>query len=314
MRANKIDDGYVDEDTMVLRLRAAASPRRPRRLGDAELADASPSDAVPALLQIARSHAARKRPADIVAQYARDAFVAPSRVDLRDSLRLDALALAAAPEFEAVLLSPLAPLAACGAVSPSSQDRIVTTMRGSEVVSDPTNVLALECARRLAVDATRDVRLCTVHQVVRAQRLPPGRGLTQHFRMFALAEAGAARADHGFEVDAVLRHHQVFQRLLDAAGIVQTRPRARLLASERGRPIAARVRARLAAEFPHVAVEDGELTSGYYDGLRLLFDIEVGGEDINVSDTGLFDWVARLSSNRRLRLVASGLGIQRLAR
>jgi hypothetical protein len=46
----------------------------------------------------------------------------------------------------------------------------------------------------------------------------------------------------------------------------------------------------------------------------MLFDIEVGGEDINVSDTGLFDWVARLSSNRRLRLVASGLGIQRLAR
>ena len=276
-------------------------------IGDGQLAERAPSECVPALLAIARSHAARKRPGDVRAQYARDAFVAPSFLDQRAALRLDALALAAAPEFEAMLLSPLAPLASCVAVSPSNQDRVVTTMRGSEVVSDPTNVLALECTRRLAALAD-DVRLCTVHQVVRAQRFGARPGMSQHFRMFALAEAGRARADHAFEVEAFVRHLAVFSRLLDNAGTKGARV-ARVLAAARAAPIAKRVCARLAAELPGLELVTGALDSGYYAGLRVLLDVG----DANLSDTGLFDWVAQLASDRRLRFVASGFGLQRLA-
>ena len=57
--------------------------------------------------------------------------------------------LAAAEQFEAVELSPLAPLGVCSVVGLASQNKIVSALRGTEVVSDPTNVLALECARRL---------------------------------------------------------------------------------------------------------------------------------------------------------------------
>ncbi|HTR54166.1 MAG TPA: GNAT family N-acetyltransferase [Kofleriaceae bacterium] len=300
-RAQREAGGLVDEDELVLALTG------PKPVGDDQLAERSPSECVPALLAIARRHAERKRPADVRAQYARDAFVAPSFVDQRAAHRLDELALAAAPEFEAVLLSPLAPLASCVAVSPSSQDRIVTTMRGSEVVSDPTNVLALECARRHAADGG-DVRLCTVHQVVRAQRFAPRPGMTQHFRMFALAEAGRARADHAFEVDAFVRHLAVFSRLLDAAGARGPRI-ARVLAAATAAPIATRLRTRLAAELPALQIVPGELASGYYAGVRVLLDVG----DANLSDTGLFDWVARLTSDARVRFVASGFGLQRLA-
>ena len=300
-RAQRERGGLVDEDEMVLALHG------PRPVGDDRLAERSPSECVPALLDIARRHAARKRPADVRAQYARDAFVAPSFVDQRAAHRLDALALAAAPEFDALLLSPLAPLASCVAVSPASQDRIVTTMRGSEVVSDPTNVLALECARRFAA-SPGDVRLCTVHQVVRAQRFAPEPGMTQHFRMFALAEAGRARPDHAFEVDAIVRQLAVFARLLDAAGTSGTRV-ARVLSAAAAAPIATRLCARLATELPALQVVTGELESGYYAGLRVLLDVD----GANLSDTGLFDWVARLASDRRLRFVASGFGLQRLA-
>jgi hypothetical protein len=38
------------------------------------------------------------------------------------------------------------------------------------------------------------------------------------------------------------------------------------------------------------------------------------GEHLNLGDVGAFDWVARLTSNRRLRFVASGLGLHRAAR
>jgi ribosomal protein S18 acetylase RimI-like enzyme len=306
-RAQREDAEMLDEDTMVLALRGSLAMKPP-------LAERSPSECVAELLAMARAHAARKRPADVRAQYGRDPFVAPSPIDLRTAHELDAIALSAAREFEAVLLSPLAPLASCAAVSPSHQDRIVTTIRGSEVVSDPTNVLALECARRLAADRDRDVQLCTIHQVVRAQRFPAAPGYTQHFRMLALAEAGLARADHGFEVDAFVGHVRVFWNLLDARGKGWGQRSASLRFAPHRAALAARVRTRLAAELPQLAIDEESLDSGYYDGIRLLFDAESPtGARLNLSDTGLFDWAARLVSDHRLRFVASGMGLQRLA-
>ena len=324
--AMKIGDAYVDEETLVLRFHAVpvgavlrAGDGTPLRMEDRNLVERlaarSPSENVPVLLELARRQAERKRPAEVRTQYARDAFVAPSPIGLRAANRLDATALAAADEFEAVLLSPLAPLGSCVAVSPSHQHRIVSTMRGTEVVSDPTNVLVLECAHRMT-DRLDDVRLCTVHQTVRAQRFDPKGGRSQHFRMFALAEAGRARADHAFEVDAFVRHVRVFWRLLDACEVSGCRfpnRTAKLLGNERARPIHARLRARLEVEFPQLRVHDGALESGYYAGLRLLLGADdASGEHVNLSDTGLFDWMAKLASDRRFQFVASGFGLQLL--
>src|SRR5687768_18521332 len=117
----------------------------------------SPSDNLPLMLEVARRQAARRRPADLLAQMTRDTFVPPSALDLRTLHRFDGIALEAATDFEAVLLSPLAPLGCCSVVSPTAQDRAVATVRGTEVVSDPTNLMALECARRLTKDPPRDV-------------------------------------------------------------------------------------------------------------------------------------------------------------
>ena len=163
--------------------------------GDALLA-LSPSETTPLLLELARRQATRRTPADLRAQLAHDAFVAPSAVDLRTLHRLDGLALDAAHAFEAVALSPVAPLGSCSVVAPTAQDRTLSTTRGSEVVSDPTNVLALLCAQRLAQAPAEDVRLCTVHQVLRAQPLPP----QQHapaVRLFGTLHKASGRRSRG---------------------------------------------------------------------------------------------------------------------
>jgi hypothetical protein len=289
--------------------------------GDAPISDAlaarSPGENVPLLLDVARKQAARRRPAELVEQYARDAYVAPSALDQRTVHALDALALDAAPDFEAVQLAPLAPLGVCSAISPTHQDRAVTTLRGTEVVSDPTNVLALECARRIASGGSQHVRLCTVHQVVRAQRFPAKPGFSQHFRLFVLAEAGFARADHAFEVDAVVSHASVFQRAFDLAarlGCEFPERSVTLLATAARAALAERVVARIADDHPNLAIERGTLESNYYDGIRLLVGARArDGQRVEFGDVGLFDWVARLTSNRRVRFVASGLGIQLFA-
>lgn len=281
------------------------------------LAGRSPSECLPVLLEVVRRHAARRRPADVLKQFGRDGFVAPSPLDLRLIHELDGMALEAAVGFEPVLLSPLAPLGVCGAMSPSSQHRVVSTIRGSEVVSDPTNVLALECARRLAADRSSSIKLSTIHQTVRAQRLraKPDHA-QQHFRLLALADAGYALAEHAFEVEAVVRHANIVWRLLDACerrGSRFENRRATLLVAASRRPIGARIGIRLAEALPGLRIEEGILDSGYYDGVRLLFGADgAAGQHINIADTGLFDWVAKLNANHRLRYVASGVGLQLL--
>jgi hypothetical protein len=269
------------------------------------------------LLAAARDEAARRRPADLLHQWSTDATVGPSTVDLRTTVAYDALALDAAPDYEALLLSPVAPLGAASVVAPTSQDRTLSTIRASEVVSDPTNVLALEAARRLLADPRGHVRLCSSHQVLRMQPVADGEGHTRHFRLFVLADAGAGLADDGFEVAAVAAQLGVYRRILDAAASTHALDWEHPLAVVRtdgSRPaLAERVIAAIAASQPDVEVRAESLSSNYYHGLRIGFGVHGrAGVFREVVDLGVFDWVAQLTSNRRHRSVASAIGIQLL--
>lgn len=281
------------------------------------LITASPSETVPLLLELARAQAGRKRPADLLAQLERDRFVHPSFLDQRLVHELDGMALDAAPEFEAVQLSPVAPLGTCSVLAPTSQDRTLSTTRGTEVVSDPTNMLALICAERMRRDERTPVRLCTVHQVLRAQPLPPQPGLSRHFRLFVLAEAGPGEPEDGFELAAIGRQLACCDRLVEhATRTLGCRfPNRRFVVNAaRGRFVLCdRVCQRLQELFPKVVVQTEEFDSNYYDGLRVQFGAETtSGEFCQLSDLGLFSWVGNLLSNRRIRFVASGFGIQLL--
>ena len=277
-----------------------------------------PSDRRGELLAGARDEAARRRPADLLARWSTDATVGPSPVDLRTSVAYDALALDAAEAYEGLLLSPVTPLGSTSVLAPTSQDRTLSTIRASEVVSDPTNVLALECGRRLRADPTAHVRLCTTHQVLRMQ--PTGRepGRTQHFRLFVMADAGPGLADDGFEVAAVVAQLEAYRRMLDTAGLTHAvhweRPAAIVRSDGTSPALADRVVAALRAAQPDVEVRTEPLVSDYYHGLRVGYGVHTrSGDFVEIVDLGLFDWVAQLTSNRRHRFVASAIGIQLLA-
>jgi len=277
----------------------------------------SPSDRRGELLAFARAAADSRRPVDLLAQWASDATVRTAQLDQRTSTAYDSLALEAAVDYEALLLSPVAPIGTSSAVAPTSQDRTLSTIRGTEVVSDPTNVLALECARRLRVAPGDHVRLCTAHQVVRMQPVPIGPGFTQHFRLFSLADSGPGLADDGFEVAAVIAQLGVHRRILEAAarvhGLVWDRPVAIVRSDDRLPVIAERVATALRTTQPDVEVRFEALESAYYGGLRILYGVH-GQDDVlrEWIDLGVFDWVAQLTSNRRQRFVASAIGIQLL--
>src|SRR4030095_6957200 len=116
---------------------------------------------------------------------------------------------------EAIELSPVAPLGVCAIMGHASQNKVLSALRGTELVSDPTNVMALECAHRLRKDAAAIVRLATSHRCVRAQPIPERRGLTSNFRIFCLASAGLERQNHAFVVDAMAEQMKTMLHALD---------------------------------------------------------------------------------------------------
>jgi hypothetical protein len=265
------------------------------------------------LLEVLRARAAARGASALVEQWDRDRFVQLSVVDQRRLHEVDRHVLAAASAYEAIELSPVAPLGTCSIMGRTSQNKILSALRGTEVVADPTNVMALEAARRLRRDASSTVRLATSHRCVRAQEIPKVPGFTANFRIFSLASAGFERPNHAFVAEAVTEQIRIMLDALDRCeqhGFVIPERRVTLLA----RPDRAELADRIAGAIDRPGLTREVLDHPYYDGLR--FQIATQSSDaseMTLIDGGVLDWVAKLMSDRRAVYVASGLGSQRVA-
>lgn len=260
------------------------------------------------LLEVMRRRASARTPHEVLAQYRRDRFVRPAVTDQRESLEIDRHLLAAADGFEAIELSPVAPLGTCSTMAPTDQHRVLSALRATEVVSDPTNVLALECAERLRAAPTTAVHFATCQRVIRAQPVPNKPGFAAHFRIFVLASAGREGKDHAFAAATLVRHITTMLHALDRleqAGYRIGARRVDVLATEQRSALADRVAAQVGGarkllEHPY-----------YSGGLRyMLWVTTPSGEEVPLADGGLFDWVAKLTTNQRNVYVASGMGAQ----
>jgi len=262
------------------------------------------------LLAVMRSRAAARTPAEVLRQFARDPFCRPAAVEPRAGLTIETELFAAAARFEAIELSPIAPLAACSAIAPTDQNRVLSALRATEVVSDPTNVLALECARRLRTQPDTALHLACSQRVVRAQPVPKGPGYAPHFRLFALASAGREQDSHAFTIEALAEHIRTMLHALDrleSRGYAFGKRHLEVLAATGREELGDRVIERLG-----VIAKRERLAHGYYSGgLRYrLWVTAPDGNRVPIADGGTFDWVAKLTSNRRAVYVASGAGTQ----
>ena len=113
------------------------------------LADLAPTDLQSLLLEVYRIRTGRIQPAAVLSEFESNRFVQPSAAAPAALLRWEQIALTHLPQgFQAVALSPVCPLGTSSVVAPVDQNWAVATARNTEVVSDSTNVLALECALR----------------------------------------------------------------------------------------------------------------------------------------------------------------------
>lgn len=109
------------------------------------------TDLTTLLMSVARARARQVRPAELLRRWTEDRFVRPSAVDPRRLSVVEARLWQMLPDrFVGVELSPVAPLGTVSALghAPVDQHRVVSTIRGTEVVSDSTNALAIEAAAR----------------------------------------------------------------------------------------------------------------------------------------------------------------------
>jgi len=272
------------------------------------------------LLEVMRGHASRLSPSDVLHTYQRDRFVVPGRVPFGRLRRVEEALLAALPaDFETLVLAPLVPLGTHSIVGPVDQNRVVSTIRRTEVAADPTNALALEAAvRRRAVLTTNPrsperVRLAASQRVVRAQLFEEV-DAAAHFQLFALATAGRDVGELRFERESAAEHARFLALALIHAGVTGVRVELTDLTGEAA-PIGDAVRGGL-TDLPGVEVvdrPDRPDARGYYATFCLKARAIIDGAPFEIADGGLVDWTQRLVPSRKERLFISGLGVERLA-
>ena len=286
----------------------------------------SQSDLQSLLLEVYRRRAGTLTPGHLMQQYEGNRFVQPAGVDPRQLLEFDRLAYSLLPpSFEVIELSPVCPLGTSSVVAPVHQDNVVTTIRNTEVCSDSTNVLALECARRRRGSGRGkghpevDTKLCASHRLLRPH-LPHDPASFPHFRIFSLCTAGRDRGSYGFEIEALREHLDFYLRLLQSAGeagfrLGAVRTRITVFDESRYPVLKAEVLEALSRSYPDVEFmfdQDQESGQGYYSGVRFkIYARDQAGTEYFLVDGGFTDWTQQLSSNRKERLLISGMGSER---
>jgi len=286
----------------------------------ARLASLSGSDFTTLMLAVARHRAARETPASLLRRYRGDRFVqaGPTGWQLIRAAE-DTVAAHLPPGTELLTLPPVVPLGTHAVLGPMSQDKVVTTIRASEIAADPTNALALEAAvRRRASQFRATVRLAAFQRVVRAQRPHPG--YLPHFSLLGLVTAGRDSGGHRFELAAVAEHVRSLVTGLAAVGLCPAQLAVTPLSSA-GETIAAALPAELTDTQVGVVLDQHRQAGrGYYRDLCFKINVAAGGDGSAASATGLAeagdggftDWTARLTASGKERLLISGLGIDRI--
>lgn len=284
-----------------------------------------PTDLQSLLLEVYRLRASRRNPSDVLSDYESDRFTRPSGLSPLRLLAWEQTAFACLPaEFAPVELSPVCPLGTSSVVAGVDQNWAVATSRNSEVVSDATNVLALECAlqRRQLLRAdpksAQPVHLAASHRMLRGQQFK-GALSVPHFSLFCLCSAGRDLGSLRFELSTLGLHVRFYLVALRAflgedvplyltLTDYHPSPRYDLLETVLFAPVA--------AEFENLECAFDQQRSagkGYYNDLcfHIYADSPTAGR-VELVDGGVVDWTQKLLSNQKERLLISGIGSERL--
>jgi hypothetical protein len=263
------------------------------------------------LLELFRRRTQALSAPQVLQQFGRNRFCTPSAIEQLHYLEYDAELLRKARErgFRSLQLSPLAPLGTCSVLGLVDQNNVVSALRGTEVVADATNVLALQVAQDTKKENGKEpINYCTVHRHVRSQGLTEP-WHTAHFGVFCAVTGGFDGGSYRFEL-AALRDHidlylSILQHQFDPGELV-----LRLYLKEDN----AQFRTRLEEQLENLPqglalhIERPPDATAYYQLVQFKFFAIHKGPEINLIDGGFVNWTQHLLQNRKHRLLISGAG------
>lgn len=267
------------------------------------------------LLDLFRIRAGKTTAADLLRQFEKNRFVAPSQVDTINFIEFElrCLKLAMNRGFTPITLSPLTPFGTCSAVAFVDQNNVVTALRGTEVVSDATNVFAILMAKELKKKKDHGpVKYAATHRHVRSQALS-NPAFTAHFGIFCLATSGTDTGSFSFELDHLLdhitTHLSVYSNEFD---LDKETLLLKIFLKEQNEVFHQKLKESLKAINDTVTVQiEKQLNPGdYYKFVQFKYFIVRNGQEINLSDGGFVDWTQKLISNKKHRLLISGVGTE----
>ena len=294
------------------------------RIGDKDLIkklQALPkSDFNSLCLNIFKEQANGITPTDLLKSFQANRFAVPSEIDPVAYHRFESELLSAAQDMgiEAVLLSPAAPFASSSAFGCVDQNNVVSAGRGTEILSDPTNMLAIIIAGRLKNNPAKyrePLHLCTTARVLRAQVFPKRKGYYSHFGIFSIVSTGTDTGSYSCEKELFKKQLVYYRKLLvekyNAELSVTLRKRRGYTDSDGFfRSIIELVKTEL-PDVPLTLNSDSE-ENNYYKGIHFSVYMHKDNESIEIGDGGFVDWTQKMTGSGKERCLISGIGIDRL--
>jgi hypothetical protein len=284
------------------------------RIGQPELVnllshDLSGTELNSLLLEVFHARASAMNAGQLMKTYRQNRFVKPADlpvIQLRQ-MELDLLRIFEQASFTPIELSPVSVFGACSVVGPASQHKILSALRGTEVLADATNAIALHIAdlRQSEIwkpDNGSMIRFSAIQRHVRTQMIS-GKGFTPHFKIGCLVTGGTDTGSNAFE-KASLRDHiavmkEVYLSYYKVQGI-----KFRFICREDGHQdpvsLAMQVKDHVIRELPGTEIE--------------IVDITYNNKTYEIGDGGFVDWTKQLLQNRKERMLSTGIGFEYMHR
>ncbi len=167
----------------------------------------------PILIHAFKNRVKTRKPTDLLKEYERKQdFFGISSISQIELYKFALVCHEATKSvFENVQTSPITPFGLNSILNMISQNNTLSTIRNSEVVSDLTTHLALECSLRRKRNLTKkdksNIHISTVSRVLRLQPFDKSKGYMQHFNLFALCSSGPNMSSKGgFAIPSLQKH------------------------------------------------------------------------------------------------------------
>ncbi len=277
------------------------------------------------LIETFRNRSRKTNPSSVLNEYRDNRFYSPSEFPQALLNRFDLLAYSMlSGDWHSLDLSPVTPLGTCTSISNLSQNRMLSTIRNSELVSDSTNTMALKAAlmRKECLDgdvkSSKTIKCCSSHRLLRTQSFEEEK-FSAHFRVFALVSAGRDTGHFTFEMAQLEEHIRFYLTLCIKLNILRAAEvQVSDFSGEIPAPLIEEMFRRLWESFKEVGfllAPDRTEARNYYTPLafRIRFrDRE--GRSWDLVDGGFTNWTQLLLNSRKERFLSSAIGSELLFR